>query len=441
MKIIQITAAYKPAYIYGGPTMSVAKLCECLGSWESGSPKVRKSENLKEKVDIHVFTTTANGKSELEVKANEKSIVDGVDVTYFKRLTKDHTHFSPALLWALRREILLDKKNPPPTPSKGGQNLVIHIHAWWNLVSVLSCAFALWYKVPVVLSPRGMLTSYTSRNRNSFIKNLIHRLMGKRLLKACHIHATSEQEKKDILSIVKPKSIIVIPNLVELDMGRQGNANSYVDKIANNEIFKHPVLPSLQGALVPIYRKGLGVRYYPFKLIFLSRIEEKKGLDVLFEALAKIEFNWTLTTAGSGNEEYINKLKLKAEKLKINRNINWVGQVNKEDKFELLAAHDLMVLTSHNENFANVVIECLSVGTPVLLSDQVGLADYVLTNDLGWITELKVDRIAETLEDAHSYKIKNEKIRIIAPALINENFNDEILVNKYIDLYQNVSQS
>ena len=434
--------------------MSVAKLCEALVvdidhsrfNAANVNPAKRSFDYAQDDIfEVEVFTTTANGKSELDVSPNEKSIVDGVDVTYFKRLTKDHTHFSPALLWGLRREILLDKKNPPPTPpinrselSKGGQNLVIHIHAWWNLVSVLSCAVALWYKVPVVLSPRGMLTSYTSHNRNSFIKNLIHRLMGKRLLKACHIHATSEQEKRDILSVVKPKSISVIPNLVELDMGRQGNANSYLDKKTNYEVFK---LPSLQGALVPIYRKGLGVRYYPFKLIFLSRIEEKKGLDILFEALAKIEFNWTLTIAGSGEEKYVESLKTKAERLKINHNINWLGQVNKEDKFEILAAHDLMVLTSHNENFANVVIESLSVGTPVLLSDQVGLADYVLTKDLGWVTELKVDHISEILKDAHSNQIKREKVRRIAPTLINEDFNDENLVSKYIDLYQNVSQS
>lgn len=401
--------------------MSVAKLCEALIVYIDHSrfnaANKRSFEYAQDDMfEVEIFTTTANGKSELNVKANEKSIVDGIKVTYFKRLTKDHTHFSPALLMALRKEILLNKKNPPPTPSKGGQRLVIHIHAWWNLVSVLSCAIALWYKVPVVLSPRGMLTSYTSRNRNSLLKNLIHRLMGKRLLKGCHIHATSEQEKRDILSIVKPKSVSVIPNLVQLGEQKPKTKDQQIE--ANN--------------------KGLNTSTNPFKLIFLSRIEEKKGLDLLVEALAQIEFKWTLTIAGSGHEEYINKLKLKAEKLKINHNIKWIGQVKKESKFELLADHDLMVLTSHNENFANVVIESLSVGTPVLLSDQVGLADYVLTKDLGWVTELKSDHVAEILEEAHSNLIKREKIKRIAPALINEDFNDETLVNKYIDLYQKV---
>jgi len=188
-KILQISAAYKPAYIYGGPTMSVAKLCEALVNADT---------------ELEVLTTTANGKTELDVKPNQPQQVDGVTVTYFRRITKDHTHFSPALLRELRKKI------------QENRHTVLHIHAWWNLVSIFSCQIAKWSKIPVVLSPRGMLTSYTLANRNGGFKSIIHRFMGKKLLRYCHIHATSEKEKQDILKIVKPKNITVIPNLVEL---------------------------------------------------------------------------------------------------------------------------------------------------------------------------------------------------------------------------------
>ena len=233
IKILQITAAYKPAYIYGGPTMSVAKLCETLvkpsivhspssgelietnnekslssivhrPSFEDKSeinneksqPYIVHQETNNEQrttkdvsFDLEVFTTTANGQTELNVTPNESTIVDGVKVTYFKRLTKDHTHFSPALLLALRNEILkhnrkqkaerlkqqtstvhrLSFKETTKTNNSlsfgegwGEEKLIIHIHAWWNLVSILSCALAKWYHVPVILSPRGMLTVYTT---------------------------------------------------------------------------------------------------------------------------------------------------------------------------------------------------------------------------------------------------------------------------------------
>jgi hypothetical protein len=77
LKILNVIAAYKPAVIYGGPTMSVAMLCEELS---------------KAGTSTEVFTTTANGTGELPVKVNKPTVVDGVTVTYFKRITKDHTH-------------------------------------------------------------------------------------------------------------------------------------------------------------------------------------------------------------------------------------------------------------------------------------------------------------------------------------------------------------
>lgn len=418
MKIIHITASYKPAYIYGGPIQSVGKLCEALIGLAV------RAEGLGIN-DVQILTTTANGKNELDVITGVPVLVDAVPVTYFKRLTKDHSHFSPGLLWMLRRKILRytqnDKlnianqnlKKPPrltDTPPKEGN--VLHIHAWWNLVSVLSCLVAKWYKIPVVLSPRGMLTSYTFGNRNSLSKRIIHKLMGETLLKYCHIHATSEQEKRDILTIVQPKSIKVIANLVSL--GAEVTSSGY--QVAGSK-YQEPLI---------------------FNIIFLSRIEEKKGLELLFEALTLVNIPWQLTIGGTGKEDYVQSLKDKAEKLKFSKRMNWLGQVNNEEKFNLMAEHDLTVLTSYNENFANVVVESLSMGTPVLISKFVGLADYVADKNLGWITGLKVEQIKAGIVAAYQDIEKRKKIRTTAPSQINADFNDDILAKQYVEFYKEI---
>ncbi|WP_167343649.1 XrtY-associated glycosyltransferase XYAG1 [Pedobacter borealis] len=425
MKIIHITASYKPAYLYGGPIQSVGKLCETLIGLAV------RGEGLGIN-DVQILTTTANGTNELDVAIGNPVLVEGVSVTYFKRWTKDHSHFSPGLLLNLRKEILhciqddktSDKddklntanqnlKGPPrliDTPPKEGN--VVHIHAWWNLVSVLSCLVAKWYKIPVVLSPRGMLTSYTFGNRNSFSKRLIHKLMGKQLLKYCHIHATSEQEKRDILTIVQPKSIRVIPNLVSLGAGAV--ASEFHAAVVKDE--KSPV----------------------FKMIFLSRIEEKKGLELLFEALALVDIPWQLTIGGTGKEDYVQRLKDKAEKLKFSERMNWLGQVNNEHKFNFMAGHDLTVLTSYNENFANVVVESLSVGTPVLVSKFVGLVDYVADKNLGWVTGLNIEEIKTGIIQAYQDMEKRKKIRTTAPLQINADFNDDILAKQYVEFYKEI---
>src|SRR3954466_11833550 len=121
--------------IYGGPTMSVSMLSEQL---------------VKAGIDCSVFTTTANGPTELPVTIGIPVNVDGVWVTYFKRITKDHTHFSPALLLALWQRVK--------------QYNIVHIHAWWNTVSVLSGLIAVLRGVPVIVSPRGTLSNYSFHN-------------------------------------------------------------------------------------------------------------------------------------------------------------------------------------------------------------------------------------------------------------------------------------
>ncbi|HVW15737.1 MAG TPA: glycosyltransferase, partial [Mucilaginibacter sp.] len=238
MKVLQVNASYKPAYIYGGPTMSVSKLSEQLTA--AGCT-------------VEVFTTTANGPGELPVEPGKTVDVDGVKVTYFKRLTKDHSHFSPALLRHLWSEV---KKID-----------VVHIHAWWNLVSVLSCQIAIMRSKPVVISPRGTLSAYSFTNKNSFSKKLIHALLGKRLLKRSFIHVTSQRERQAMEKLVTPERIYEIPNFVALpdDLPLAGSGDN---------------------------------RF--LKLLFFSRIEAKKGLEILFDALKNIAIPYRLSIAGDG---------------------------------------------------------------------------------------------------------------------------------------------
>lgn len=383
MKIIQICAAYKPAYVYGGPTMSVSKLSE---------------ELVKAGQDVTVLTTTANGKSELAVPTDEAQLVDGVKVHYFKRWTKDHTHFSPALFWFLHKTIRNAKRQTP------NPKLIIHIHAWWNLVSIFSCLIAKLHGVKIILSPRGMLTSYSLNNRNSKFKDIIHSLLGKRLLKHCHIHATSKKELEDVAQTCEVNEITVIPNFIEFPKSIQ-------DQTTQSE---------------------------KYRLLFLSRIEQKKGLELLFEALAQTNINYQLSIAGTGEISYIENLKELTKKLHIHQYIKWIGHINGNDKFQLMTRNDLLVLPSYNENFANVVIEVLAVGTPILISDGVGLSDYVLENNLGWVSSNTPEQLAQTLHQSFLEKEKRESIRALATSIIKRDFDESILVKKYISLYRNL---
>jgi glycosyltransferase involved in cell wall biosynthesis len=379
MEIFHISPSYKPAYGYGGTIVSIAALCEAL-------------QHIRG--NVTVFTTTADGKKELQVKRKHAVPVAGVPVYYFRRITKDHSHFSPALYVQLFRQIIKHKK--------ACTCLVIHIHSWWNLVSMIGCSIGLLLNIPVIVTPRGMLTHYTFSHKNGRVKRIIHNTIGKRLLAAAHVHATSDKEKHDILDYSCPKSITVIPNL-----------------LAN--------LP---------YVKARDISVNPFKLIFLSRIDKKKGLEVLFEAVAKLKFEYHLTIAGTGSEAYLIELKALAHFLGITSFLSWIGQVDQKDKYEELSSHHLFVLASHNENFANVVLESLSVGTPVLITEQVGLSDYIRNSKLGWVSKQDSSELAGHISCIAAARDMLENIRNKAATQVRADFETPALVARYLHYYK-----
>ena len=312
-------------------------------------------------------------------------------MVYFERVTKDHSHFSPALLKALRVQ------------AKSFN--IIHIHAWWNLVSLFSALIGLMKGVPVVVSPRGTLSPYSFRNKNIGPKWAVHHLLGKYLLKRSYIHVTSEREADAVSRLVKTKNIFLIPNFIKLP-----------------EKF------------IPADKK----ESTSFKLLFFSRIEQKKGLDLLIQALPKLDVPCHLTIAGSGNKNYIENLQLLATECGAARQITWVG-FKQDDKFDVLAAHDLFVLPSHDENFGNAIIESLSVGTPVLLSRQVGLADYVESNGLGFTCQTSAESISDAINSITANRQNDlDRIRRTAPGIISDDFNEGSLVKKYVAMYAQI---
>jgi glycosyltransferase involved in cell wall biosynthesis len=382
MNLLHIIPTYKPAYIYGGTITAISLLCETLV--EKGNCKVT------------VLSTTANGKEELPVYKKAPKKVDGVDVYYFPRWTKDHSQLSPALLWYLFRN--------------ARRFDAVHIHSWWNLSVLLAVFACLLRGVKPILSPHGMLSPFTITGR---FKPVFHRFIGKKLLKRTFLHTTSEQEAAECLALIPDWEHINLPNFLDLINlpNKQKKAPNPLDSTASNA---------------------------PFNLLFLSRLHQKKGVELLFDALAQVSFDWSLTMAGGGETDYLNQLKKQSENLHIDAKINWLGWVDATERLAAFTAADLLVLPSHNENFALVVIESLAVGTPVLVSKYVGLADYVAEKDLGWVCDTTVESLVENLEKAHRETAKRQHISQHSSAQIRQDFDPSVLAPKYVKMYAKI---
>lgn len=375
MNILFIVPSYKPAYVYGGPIVCIARLAERLVQLGHA---------------VTVYTTTANGKTELDVPLDEPVMMNGVKVRYFKRVTKDHTHASPSLWNETWRTVK--------------QYDAVHMHSWWNFLVMGASLICTMRGVKPVLSPHGMFCDYVFGNKNQLKKKVLHNMLGRFLLRKTHLHVSSHMEWNECLRVNRNWNGAMIYNLVDLPGG------NYM-KPQNRE----------------------------FTISFLSRIDPKKGLDILLQALSKVDFPFRLQVAGSGDEAYVQQMKETAAKLGISAQVDWVGWKNNEEKFSFLAGSDLFALTSHNENFAIVVIESLAVGTPVLVSEHVGLSRYVQENKLGWVTGIdSIEEVRQQLTEAYAAREERSRIHQSAAAIIRNDFNETTLANGYLGMYEDV---
>ncbi|MEJ7686827.1 MAG: glycosyltransferase [Variovorax sp.] len=111
-------------------------------------------------------------------------------------------------------------------------------------------------------------------------------------------------------------------------------------------------------------------------LLFLGRIHEKKGCDLLIDAFAQVAAeakDVQLVMAGPGDAALTHQLQARATSLGIASRITWTGMMSGDLKWGAFHACDAFCLPSHQENFGIAVAEALACGKPVLISDKVNI--------------------------------------------------------------------
>lgn len=109
-------------------------------------------------------------------------------------------------------------------------------------------------------------------------------------------------------------------------------------------------------------------------LLFLSRIHEKKGCDLLLRAFAaEAPPGLHLVVAGPDQQGLVARLKEEAARLGVAERVSFPGMLKGAAKWGAFYGAEAFVLPSHQENFGIVVAESLACGTPVLISDKVNV--------------------------------------------------------------------
>jgi glycosyltransferase involved in cell wall biosynthesis len=173
--------------------------------------------------------------------------------------------------------------------------------------------------------------------------------------------------------------------------------------------------------------KGFKIKRDCFRIIFLSRISPMKNLDFLIKVLTKVRTPLEFSIFGPKVDlKYWNQCRKLIEKLPSNIKVNINEEVSPKKVQEVFSQYDLFAFPTRGENFGHVILESLSAGTPVLLSDKtlwqtdklLGLQAFSLNKNI-WA--MNIDKWANLTQDkllarrraalfyANKINIKNKK--------------------------------
>jgi glycosyltransferase involved in cell wall biosynthesis len=131
-------------------------------------------------------------------------------------------------------------------------------------------------------------------------------------------------------------------------------------------------------------------------VLFLGRINWKKGLDRIIPAIARSP-DIRFLIAGNDEEKYLRTVDALVNKHELRSRVDYVGYVSGADKLYLLQSAVALVAPSYSENFGNVVIEAMARQCPVIVTPEVGLADVVKQSGSGLVTPGTPKHLADSI--------------------------------------------
>jgi glycosyltransferase involved in cell wall biosynthesis len=353
---------------------------------------------------VDVVTTDDNAAGRLAVPFGRPVIEHGVTYWFFRRQIGFYTVSWPLSRWLAAHVADYD---------------LVHIHALFSFPVSAGAFWAARRGMPYVVRPLGVLNTWGIRNRRPLLKRISLGVIERRLLaNAAAVHFTSEQEQVEAhLSAPGVRSFIV-PNPVEtLGDDQKSKAKMFFARY-----------PELTQRRV---------------ILFLSRLDPKKGLDLLLEGFAKLRVSLPdamLVVAGTGEDGFVARLREHAQRLGVQRDVIWAGFLEGEARQSALDAAEVFVLPSYSENFGIAVVEAMSSGLPVILSDQVGIHGEVTRAKAGIVIGCDAGEIARALVTILSDTEKRFQMARNARMLAMK-FSLETVSRRLIEAYRNLREN
>lgn len=344
MRILHVIANLAPRY--GGPAKACVEMARAVARLGH---------------DVKIYTTNQDGPGELAVPLGRPLIQDGVEIRYYP--------IQPPRFWGTSW--------PMARALAGGirEADLVHIHSLYLFHDLIAGHYCRSYGVPYLVRPHGTLDPYLYR-RHRWRKYVMEAAFENRnIRRAAALHFTSEEEERLARPHIGDAPGVVVPLGVDLrefqDLPAPGRFRERFPEIGHKEI-----------------------------ILFLGRINFKKGLDLLVQALGRVvrkRRDVHLVVAGPDDDGWGARVKGWLRQEGIADCATFTGMLLGEEKLAALRDARMFVLPSYSENFGIAVIEAMACGLPVVISDRVNIWREVEAAGAGLVTPCEAGQTATAM--------------------------------------------
>ena len=388
MKILHVAHFFYPCLSAGGVVNASYQIARMQA--RDNSVKVISSDACKERLKFE--------ESRYDVD------IDGIKVDYFKNISN---RFKLATMLDTPLGAIFRIKNQIRDFD------VVHVHEHRQTLSIIACYFARRYGIPYVVQAHGSVLPFFQKEG---LKNIFDKVFGFKILHgASKVFALTEVEKEQYLKMgVEEDRIVIVPLGI--------NIEEYSD------------LPE-EG----IFREKFNISKDDKLIIFIGRVHEIKGLDLLIDAfkeLADSEDDVKLAIVGP-DDGYMDALNLRIAECDLSDKVIVTGPLYKREKQEALVDCDLFVMPSKYESFTTSGLEAMACGKPLVLTKNNHIHDWV-DGSVGLACDddkmsLK-DAMAEVLFDEELSK----KFGMNGRRLIQEKYNWDMINEQILNIYESI---
>ena len=389
MRVLQVINAFYPPY--------------------SGSGAAHVAHNISKALagkghEVTVYTTNALSRENLFDPKQNPYNKDEVEIFYFRNIIykpQTHIYFSKEFVEVVKKSI--DKYD------------TVHLHEYRSYISLVTSYYAKKHDVPHILQAHGQLPRIVAKQRLKWIYDV---LFGYRLLRdASKVIALSRMEAEQFRGMGVPEEkIAVIPNGIDL--------SEYADLPPKGSFKKKFNIP--EGKKI---------------ILYLGRIHEIKGIDILVKAYAyalkELRLNDTLLAIAGPDDGYLGRLKQLLSSLKMTNDVLLTGPLYGKDKLEAFIDADIFVLPSRYETFPNVVLEAYACSKPVIASNVESIPDIVLHGKTGLLFRAgDVEELAEMISYMLTHSEEAKRMGHRARKVVDEKFSIDKVVDSIEVLYE-----